>query len=442
MYKVMVVDDEEIIVNGVCDYLNTHNTLDLDIYKSDNAFDAVSLMRKYRMDVVLTDIRMPGMTGIELQEQVLKYWPRSKVIFLTGYNEFTYIHTALRNGAVDYILKTEGYEKILEVVQRTIQEIEHEVRSKQYLEKAKEHMKHSIWQDYVLDLLHKEDISEELVNMRLTAIDFPLCVERPFMLIIGQIDRWLPKYNFSDRSLLLYAIRNIAEEYLSHTASCISVAYEHSKLAWMIQPSDPNCNVEYIHETFESIQRICSEILEMKISFIMSSEYCEWHQAYSKFAKLNELSSYRLGSGEECLLTEKSVPQQDENKSDWDRAVQMKMTENKEEQIDRTDKLISRIQQYINDNINQNLTLISLSEVVYLNPSYLSRLYKQVTGMNISDFITSVKVERAKEMLRNPKYRIQEISTALGFESPSYFTQLFKKNTGKTPLEFRVSLDQ
>ena len=110
----------------------------------------------------------------------------------------------------------------------------------------------------------------------------------------------------------------------------------------------------------------------------------------------------------------------------------------KEEQLDRTGYLIARIQQHIQEHIAEDLTLITLAEVVYLNPSYLSRLYKQMTGMTISDYITGVRIDKAKSMLKSPKYKIQDISVALGFDSASYFTQFFKKNTGYTPLEYRT----
>ncbi len=533
MYKIMVIDDEPIILNGVCDYLKSAGShLDLDIYKSKNAFEAIRMMQKYKMDIVLTDIRMPGMSGLELQQKVLEYWPRVKVIFLTGYDDFNYVHDALRNGALDYIMKTEGYEKILEVIEKTIRGIQDEMQSKHYLEGAKRELKQSLWQEFVREILFREDSSREAINQQLRKLDFPLHQARPFLLVIGQIDGWNELYSFSDRSLMLYAVKNIAEEYLDHTAQSVCIVYNDSRLAWMIQPNDVNCDIGVIHQFIESIQHACKQTLTMTLSFIMASEYVSWEGISAKFKKLNQLSAYRFGSGEEALLNERSFSLYDMKPREWKPGEQIKkmsllssyleqgkeqpfykllnelltwmcepeqplsirleifhsiglvfisflnhrnmmgggsitfelekmtrldsyashqeistyfrriaeqlFTDKKEEQLDRTGNLIARIQHYIQDHIAEDLTLITLAEVVYLNPSYLSRLYKQMTGMTISDYITGVRIDKAKSMLKSPKYKIQDISVALGFDSASYFTQFFKKNTGYTPLDYRA----
>ncbi|MFC5405358.1 response regulator transcription factor [Cohnella soli] len=425
------MDDEEIIVNGVSGYLN-NNHADLELYKANNAIEAIDLLQKYRMDIVITDIRMPGMTGIELQEKVLKLWPRSKVIFLTGYDDFEYVHTALRNGAVDYIMKTEGYGKILEVVQKTMQQIKEEIRNREYLNEARQKMKlarASLWKQFLLELLHKEKVSMDSIITQFVELEFPLKGEAPVTIIIGQIEHWNQNHSFSDKSLLLYAVQNISEEFLAHTASSLSVVYESSKLIWFIQPHDRECKIQSIHDSFESIQRTCREMLKIKISFAMASEYILWQDAANKFKLLRALPNYSLGSGEEFLLTEKTITS--------DRSADQCEDNNK----DRTSEFIARIHRYIHDHISKDVTLITLGEFVYMNPTYLSRLYKQITGMNISEYINGVKVSKAKEMLKNPKFKIQEITASLGFDSHPYFTQFFKKHTGFTPQEYRSSLN-
>ncbi len=98
---------------------------------------------------------------------------------------------------------------------------------------------------------------------------------------------------------------------------------------------------------------------------------------------------------------------------------------------------IKQIKLYINEHLPDNLSLACLAELFHFNPSYLSRLFKAETGTNLSDYITEMRVERAKLLLQDYKLKIYDVSSAVGFESPHYFTRFFKKSTGLTPYEYR-----
>jgi two-component system response regulator YesN len=86
------------------------------------------------------------------------------------------------------------------------------------------------------------------------------------------------------------------------------------------------------------------------------------------------------------------------------------------------------------------VSLVKLAELVYLNPAYLSRVYKQITGTNISDYIYNTRLSKAKKILRESNSKVQEIALAVGFESVAYFIRSFKKSTGMTPQEYRENL--
>ena len=110
-----------------------------------------------------------------------------------------------------------------------------------------------------------------------------------------------------------------------------------------------------------------------------------------------------------------------------------------QEQEERAQDVIGFIQKHINDNIHiqDELTLIRLAELVHFNPSYLSRLFKQVVGMNISDYIGDIRVKKAKQMLENPNTKISSVAEALGYGTATNFTRFFKKMTNMTPQEYR-----
>ncbi len=123
MYSLLLVDDEIHILNGL--YQNVAwEELGVDrVYKASLAAQALSIIAEKHIDLLITDIRMPEMDGMELASIVRRSWPYTKIIFLTGYQEFAYAHTAVQLGVFRYILKPVLYEDILSAAGEAIQEL-------------------------------------------------------------------------------------------------------------------------------------------------------------------------------------------------------------------------------------------------------------------------------------------------------------------------------
>jgi two-component system response regulator YesN len=98
---------------------------------------------------------------------------------------------------------------------------------------------------------------------------------------------------------------------------------------------------------------------------------------------------------------------------------------------------IQQVRQYICEHLNEDLSLARLAEKVYFNPSYLSRLFKQITGTNLTSYINEARLEKARELLKNNDMKIHEIAAAVDYESASYFTQFFKRIQKISPQEYR-----
>ena len=110
-----------------------------------------------------------------------------------------------------------------------------------------------------------------------------------------------------------------------------------------------------------------------------------------------------------------------------------------QEQEKRAQDVIGLIQKHINDNIHiqDEVTLVRLADLVHFNPSYLSRLFKQVMGMNLSDYIGEIRIKKAKQLLENPDLKINAVAEALGYGTATNFTRFFRKVTNMTPQEYR-----
>lgn len=99
--------------------------------------------------------------------------------------------------------------------------------------------------------------------------------------------------------------------------------------------------------------------------------------------------------------------------------------------------LVQAAFQYMQQHFNEQLTLTTVANQIYVNSTYLSRVIKEETGMGFTDLLTKLRIEAAKKKLKDPTYKINEIAKQVGYVNPRYFTHAFKKYTGCTPYNYR-----
>lgn len=144
MFRLLIVDDEPMTVEALYALLSDRFQDDVAIAKTDSGVKAMEMIRSERFDLVLTDIRMPEISGLELAAELASRWPETHLIFLTGYGEFEPVYQAIRYTHVSYLLKIEGHEKIAQEVIVHLQAIAAERRSEQILLRAQEHLKNAL----------------------------------------------------------------------------------------------------------------------------------------------------------------------------------------------------------------------------------------------------------------------------------------------------------
>lgn len=121
--NLLIADDEQIIRNGLLS-LPWDSIGIREVYQAENGLAAKEILREKKVDIVISDIKMPGFSGLELAEYIQECSMDTAVIFLTGYSDFEYARTALRNQVADYLLKPIRRKDILEAVERIIRELE------------------------------------------------------------------------------------------------------------------------------------------------------------------------------------------------------------------------------------------------------------------------------------------------------------------------------
>lgn len=95
------------------------------------------------------------------------------------------------------------------------------------------------------------------------------------------------------------------------------------------------------------------------------------------------------------------------------------------------------IKRHVRENVGGDLSLMHLADLAHFNPQYLSKLFKEVEGVNLIDYIAGVRIERAKQMLADPACKVREVAAAVGYSNTANFCRFFRKNTGLAPNEYR-----
>ena len=118
-----------------------------------------------------------------------------------------------------------------------------------------------------------------------------------------------------------------------------------------------------------------------------------------------------------------------------------KQSEKKDKNKIENNFTVSRVTEYIQEHYaEQDLSIAKLADFVYLTPTYLSAVFKKQTGLTIGQYLLEVRVEHAKQKMKDPQLKFYQVSEQVGYEDANYFAKIFKKRTGVTPTEYKESL--
>ena len=310
MYRLLIVDDEEIITEALYEVLSQSMREELDICKAFSAKEALRWLARTRVDIVLTDIRMPGMSGIELMEEIKTYWPRCRIIFLTGYSEFEYAYQAIQKANIKYLLKTEGYAKVIETVQEVMSEINYDHHINNILKQSEE-QKASLMQvaqeDYFRRCLLDQTLLDDADNMQSMAKDFSrmniaLDATKPTAIVLAHLS-YSSDAAYSEISETIASVKHIWNSFMSEQIHSVALVDRYGDLLWFLQTSPAaeekfsQHMIRYVEGTLELIQQACYDSLGIVISFTMSSERCAWTHVSQQYDRLRQLQKMKVGEG-------------------------------------------------------------------------------------------------------------------------------------------------
>ena len=526
MIRILTVDDEELILNTTCNYVEQH--FDSEVFRANSGFEALDLLRRMRFDVVITDISMPLMDGIELLQNVKRVWPQCYVIILTVYDRFNYAYEATKYDQVDYVLKSDGMQALHTSIQKAIDWINSEKRKEEIFSRLGqqiEMLKPQMQAETIQKILTRpfEVHSKE----EFQTIGLEIDPERPVLLILAALDA----DHQSRTALFLPSLSEMLHRLLARRDLQLQLIQLGSEILGLAQVEGDIPDSEarlFICDAFER----CIDSLEHGNDILMAAAIGEgfiplsemplvYNQMVYTLEDLRNTAALKVGVGPgtttrrryECispeniellwqyiraenvtqfrvLLTDLLAPLEEVSSIDalqpfadeyalsflYLKASQMikpemglqsriafsqtqlfsngsisgtEWIQNVLHAFDEmfsyrvatdasnANHLVARIDDYILGHYSEDIHLSTIAEALHYSPSYLSRLYKEHTGENLSSGINNVRISAAKKLLLSTSLSINEIGRRCGFYSNKYFMQIFKKATGQTPSQYR-----
>ena len=215
MYRLLIVDDEAHVVEKLAETVPWEQLNIQEVFKAYSGKEALHVMDHNPIDIVIMDISMPGMNGLELMREIGKRSTRTKTVLLSGYGKFEYAKEALLEGAADYLLKPASTRDILAAVRRVIERLQQEweeiISYQRTLSVLKDNLPH-IRSKLLYDLIKGARWPEHRLRERMELLELAHIIGRPFALMLVRMDDGMIRYDRRDLSLMEYAIGNMAEE--------------------------------------------------------------------------------------------------------------------------------------------------------------------------------------------------------------------------------------
>lgn len=535
MYNTLIVDDEALVRIGLktsIDWEKEGFKISADLQ---DGGEALEYIRKSDIDLVLLDIKMPKMDGIQLLKEMKEINFKGKVVVLSSFDDYEYVRQAMKLGAYDYLHKPAmGPEEITGILRNV----------KSELDKEKSHIK---FKDENMDLSEKIQKKDLIKNFVLGSIKYSSELQQQFdklginikpgnfVVMIFDMDKKINILEGKERgdiyisfgdyieSILQQAIRSYKNiEYFKLDDYKSMLIYNTSGISSLLEKSAE------IRKFADEIKDIFKQFLNLSFTVGVSgfhdkpSEVAKavkeanssveekFYMGYGKTIFYSEITKGRednkytidnrqlLNELKNCIINNEMDELKDKISETIENLKNKELYSKKEvyhlvydiisilkdtfikydqpelnkeadvfikkigymetifelekkiidftlkvsdilnkRQSEEYGNIIHQIIKFINQRYYEDISLEIIAAHVSMNPSYISRLFKQKTNMNITDYITKVRMEKAKELLKESSLKVYEISQRVGYYDYRYFSKLFKEYTYLTPQEYR-----
>lgn len=478
MYSVIIIDDEPKMIKGI------RNAFDWNKYGFEiigeftSAHKAFDFICEKSPDLVLTDIRMPEISGLELLKRTKEKGMDVEFVIVSGFAEFVYAQEALRYGALDYCLKPIDIGRVDQLIEKLALHFskKRNVKNNMLLEALTsndktelENLTHFFHNssDYFFRVLTVYSHSErkDYNDIKFFQVKDALQVEfgaRKTLYILKSQQK-IDLDNLIDSSIL--KVSDIKAVGMS------SISYNYENIAKLIKQADIAASKIFLNEEkgifiYEQKLNMVKPLIDKNSSIIKDKKFEEMGgliERHMKFFKQND-----FGMGEVVYLWNQTVSvlvgtyyeelrymeldflnyselkerfENFESLCSFLNEIYLYIKQMNSQAIDDGDinSYFSNMIKYIESNYQDELYLKDLSAKFFINQVYCCKLFKSLLGKTFSEYVTELRIKKACEMLKSTDLSIDQVATKVGYVDYYYFNKVFKKQCGITPAKYRKS---
>lgn len=541
MYKLILVDDEEEVRKGILNKIEWEKYGFQIAGEAENGIEALEIAEKTVPDVVMTDIKMPFMDGLQLAEKVGERFPTATVIILTGFDEFEYAQKAIKLNVVEYILKPIASKELIEVLKKVKAKIDDRISSMRDMEMLKDYYKKSLpilkekflgtmimnkmSRDEIYEKSHAYGINIEGSGFIAALIDIDqgslmretdtpnedlMTADKELarLAVLNMTEGIINKYDFhivflhNDSIVIIFLseidnkdslytrilpileeIRQSIKTYLKFSVTLgvgtycrdiadISYSYKGALSALdyslvlgrnriiYIEDMEPKCTHEVVFDEMKermlissikagtseeiksTIDKLFTEIFDKKVSFKECQIYLLGMLTSIIRAALDMNIDLDSILGVDNVFVELYKLRDSYELKEWIYGICIKIRGSVlKGRQDSCRQFVKDAIQYIKNNYSDSdLTIEKVCKYLHISSAYFSTIFKKETKLTFLNYLTQVRMDEAKELLRTANLKTFEIAKMVGYSEPCYFSYCFKKNFNISPTEYRNSI--
>ena len=393
-HNILIVDDEVHVTEALETLLKTQTDIDCDVFVASSAPQALEIARQERIDLMISDIYMPGMSGLDLLREMRKLWPICQTIMLTGHADFSSAYEAFQLKAAGFLLKTEDDEQILAKIREVLKKSTGLLKQKSLL--AAEKMP-------PIESLDKFLETDDNRRARYLA-HIDINSAKPMILCLC-----------SAQESQVASIDTLIRHYMEPRVSAIrTLRSSHSPcVLWLFQDAASDVTPSLISNILETVNNSYQATTQENFSCVIAQAQLDnFTRIFEELKSSLTDASDRQGSV--AVLN----------------PLQHKSSE----------YAIRFVKQYIKEHISEDITISTLAEVTGYNADYLARTFRSQTGITIGQYIINVRMQRIKTLMLDDALSLDDIAQQTGFSSRAYFNRFIKRIANISPRQLRLAV--
>jgi two-component system response regulator YesN len=536
MYSILIVDDEKEIREGLAKLETWQEWGFSQVYMADDGDTAIQMALQYKPEIILSDIKMPRISGLEMAKILLEqHQYGGKIVIISGYDEFEYVREAFKIGVTEYLLKPIDISELENMLRKAVMLYnEEQVREKNelMLRNQSDEAIPRIRQELMQELVERPFSSalDSRLQYRLPNLQMDWLLQNELTVMVLETDNLkslLEGKGTGEKELILFTIGNVLEHTLLESGSP-NVSFLARNESWIsiLSAGAPDwlTNTQRLAEMI--IHRL-NQFAKVRVTIGLSSSAGTFVMLHSLFLETSDALHYKtvfggnkvflsngqimgeIGMNPDILEQPKELIEMMKYGSEqelkemmknfielvrkwgvqhprdlqqrsfewllelfrnakkagwnetwweknplslWNHIEKFDTPEPLQKQLERyvlessasfqyqlmpQSQIIVQAEQYIRQHYTDNISLLEAADHVHVSPVWLSKLFKKEKDTTFLEFLTDLRMEKAKELLLDVNLKVYQICETVGYRDTAHFSRLFKKKVGFSPKEYR-----